>query len=151
MINGTLQSTNGTHPHWQAERLSIEDNVRSIRAWAKDAASLATPPMGQLGEKLCELADLCRSHFRREAQIYDQLQEELGCIEVEAAKRQAEADHRHLLERFDLLSNQLAGSRTPFANFEEACERAEWLFDDLDQHEEREAESIQWLSKNGCA
>lgn len=115
------------------------------------SASQPNRSVSELASCVSILANLLQTHFRCETETYEVLKAELGCVEVDTAKRQAEADQAHLLKRLAHVSDQLSSPQSDFALQASLIERLDWLFDDLDQHQERECESIEWLSQNGCA
>jgi hypothetical protein len=151
VTNATLQSSGALFLQWRTERTRVVGQVASLRLVISQSSALSSKDIAELRSSVGVLAERMQSHFRSETETYDALREELGCIEVETAKRQAEADQVHLLSRLTRIREQLEGSREDVVgSFEAVTEKLDWLFDDLDQHHERECESIEWLSKHGC-
>jgi len=68
------------------------------------------------------------------------LRQKLWCVEVESAQRQAAADQHHLLVRLEAFVMQLEQISPSFESFEQA----------LDQLEERESDSFEWLLQTDC-
>ncbi len=78
------------------------------------------------------------------------MREKLWCIEVQSAKRAAESDHSHLLGRLAFLTAKIDATQPLFETIDEANDQLEWFFDELDQHEERQADSFEWLLHSEC-
>jgi hypothetical protein len=151
VTNATLLSSGALFSQWRTQRDCVDAQIAALRRVIAQSAAAPGQNLAELASCARALADRMRDHFRSEAETYEALKEELGCVEVDTAKRQAEADQVHLLARVTLICEQLEGSHAELAVSPEAMiEKLDWLFDDLDQHQERECESIEWLSQHGC-
>jgi hypothetical protein len=135
---------------WRSGRAAIEETVRDTRRWIASVASLTPAPMGDLNTRLIGLEDCLRAHFEQGCHLYRSVSELLWCVEVDSALASAQADHDHLMGRLQLLALGLRQSASSPEAFQSYVEQLEWFFDDLDQHEEREADSLQWLLQSSC-
>jgi len=132
---------------WRAERIGIEKLISELRS--------AYPPRSQSSLSYALLQHFVRSlgshlkgHFDRSSGVYTTIGEQSWCVEVDWAQRSANANHAHIIQRIERLESQ-ADAADPFA-MAGLIEQLEWLFDELDQHEEREAESLEWLLQIQC-
>lgn len=150
MTNATVQSSSALFSQWRKDRAKVEEQVRNIRQALAQPLASSDKSTEDLASRLSGLSEQITAQFRCENDVYEALKEELGCIEVDTAKRQAQADQKHLTHRLSLICDQLGDSSSPDIVWEVVSEKLDWLFDDLDQHQERECESIEWLTQNGC-
>lgn len=155
VITGTLQTAANAIGQWRTEHSSINGAIGQLRRWIAEAlraepASWPEPLHGELAMRLRAIAESMRSHFQLTGEIYDALGAEFWCIEVESAKRIAAADHDHLLVRLDSLIARLCETPSTFASLADAVEELEWIFDQLDQHEESVSDSFEWLLLTDC-
>jgi len=142
---------------WREQRSSIDTIVRETRRWIVSMSPETSDPERELAAMMAEFAGSLRSHFDCGCELYDSLAEQLWCVEVELAKRTAQADHCHLLASLIGLTAKLQDAGSPdegfkgaVAGFLSSVEELEWFFDQLDQHEEREADSFEWLLQANC-
>jgi len=146
----TLQVTPDRVGQWRIDRASINHTIRDTRCWIAQAANHPQPPFAELGSRLRALREQLESHFGAAIQIYTALAEELWCIEVQSAQQIAAADQTHLLRRLESLIIGVLSVPPAYATFADAVDALEWIFDELDQYEEREADSFEWLLASQC-
>jgi hypothetical protein len=135
---------------WQSERVSLETAIRQIRHCVGSASSETDSSFRQLSDSVGDLALQLRCHFNRGSELYDAARERLWCVEVDLAKGNAQADHVYLLGRLERIAAGFQESDATFVSFGDAIEQLEWFFDELDQHEEHQAESFDWLLQTDC-
>jgi len=128
----------------------MDEAIREIRRWITSAKTAEPKPVSGLRSKLIDFAVQLRSHSEHGSELYDGLRESLWCIEVESAQRNAQADHSYLLGRLNAMAKPIEGTDAETISFQEATEQLEWFFDELDQHEEREADCFDWLLQTSC-
>ncbi|MGV3486268.1 MAG: hypothetical protein ACO1RT_17750 [Planctomycetaceae bacterium] len=146
----TLQIAADRVGQWRLEHASINHSIREARRWLAAVSPQKSDCHENLGTLLKTLDSQLRAHFRLAIEIYDAMAEELWCIEVESAKQIAIADQQHLLHRLDSLICCLLDVPSAYSSLNDAADELEWIFDELDQHEERESDSFEWLLLSHC-
>ncbi len=150
VITESLPANGNSFTKWRAEQSALQNSIRQTRDWLGAALCCESPSCPELIERVQGMATQLQSHFQLSGEIYDSLGESLWCIEVDSAKRQTQLDQQHLLDRLNLLVTTLQGAAPTPASFEAAADQLEWVFDELDLHEEREADSFDWLRHSRC-
>ncbi len=135
---------------WISERGQLQVAIRNLRKWVCENQHRDPAPFGELATHLRDFNTLLRGHFTGAAEIFELMREKLWCIEVQSAKRAAESDHSHLLGRLAFLTAKIDATQPLFETNDEANDQLEWFFDELDQHEERQADSFEWLLHSEC-
>jgi hypothetical protein len=151
LTTATLQTSNAAAKQWHCGHHLVDEAIRRTRRWICEASQNGTPSYRDLASQLRDFSAPLRAHFQQGNELYESLRQELWCVEVESAKRQAAADQHHLLVRLEAFVMRLEEVEPPFASFEHAQNQLEWFFDELDQLEERESDSFGWLLKNDCS
>jgi len=151
LITATLQTNGDAANQWHSGRVLINEAIRRTRDWIRSESHCGTPCYRDLASQLRDLSASLRAHFQHGNELYESLRQELWCVEVESAQRQKSADEHHLLVRLDAFIVSLEEVEPPFVTFEAAQDQLEWFFDELDQLEERESDSFEWLLQSGCA
>lgn len=132
---------------WRGEHRELDQFVTEILSWMHDVSTLGIPRFGEAGSRLTQLRSRLVEHFRVEDEIATELCESRpSCPDRQAAKRQAERDHKQLLTRVDELNDRLLQLEPPFASWQEAVQQIGLFMDVLEQHEEQESENLEWLS-----
>ena len=137
---------------WQLEHRDLLRVIDGLRRWMYDVNQLGIPRFGETADQLLMLRDRLVHHFGREDELGRRLfeAEPHAEVEVQALCRQADRDHERLLKRLDGLSERLRLIDPPFASWQRAVDEVELLVDDLEEHEEQEAESVRrWMHKRG--
>jgi hypothetical protein len=150
VTNATAHSSGALFSQWRKDRGQVIEMVRRTRLCIPPSVAYSVENVDALATCARRLLELLRVHFQRENEVYDALRHELRCVEVDTARRQAEADQLHLLNRLSMVCEQLEVAPDDLSSWDVAKEKLDWLFDDLDQHQERECESIEWLTQSGC-
>lgn len=146
-------NTNAKHPltdffqTWQTEDRALEVAVDEIRDWMHEVNQLGIPHFGETATRLAPLRNRLVNHFHREDEMIAGLAEQYPSTspEIEAVRRQSGRDHHRLLCRLDDLIDRLAQIDPPFDSWQAAMDELEMFVDLLEQHEERESESIETL------
>lgn len=156
MFPQTLQTSANPMARWRIEQSAINNAIRRLRCRIAAAISgerpglASEPDFRSLVEQIQTIDGQLRLHFQHTLEIYHSLGGELWCIEVESAKRIAMADQTHLLDRLQSLMARLSEIPSPIASMADAVDELEWIFDELDQHEECESDSFEWLLHSAC-
>lgn len=135
---------------WRTERATLDEAIREIRRWIKSAKTAEPKPVDELQGKLVDFSCCLRSHWEHGSELYDALRESLWCVEVESAQRNAQADYSYLLGRLNAITTPIEVTDSEPVSFQQMTEQLEWFFDELDQHEEREADCFDWLLQTSC-
>jgi hemerythrin-like domain-containing protein len=132
---------------WQAEDRELEACLDEVRDWMREVSQLGIPHFGETATRLRPFHDRLVLHFDREDKMIGQLAQHYpsSSPEVSAVRTQSDHDHKHLLVRLDDLMARLNQTEPPFASWQAAMEEVELFVDVLEQHEERESESIKIL------
>jgi len=146
----TLPTQENANLQWRSELKAIRENVRDIRQWIASVSQLAAAPYQEFASRTQGLEGRIRSHFSLSSELYDSLRDELWCVEVEAAKGSSEADQKHLLGRLQSFVSRLSEESPSFESFADAADCLEWVLDELDQHQEQEADRFEWLLQSHC-
>lgn len=140
-------SVHRLYQRWRAEDRELEAYLDALRDWIHELIRSGQPRSSELGERLNRFRDRLVRHFEREDEIVQELAKTFDSppVELDATRRQAEHDHRQLLERLDHFIGRLEGTEAPFESWTAATEELELLVDVLEQHEEQESDSIELL------
>lgn len=132
---------------WRDDHRKLNEFFDEHRRWAYDIGQRGVPHFGETADRLKRLRAQLTEHFARENEICDQLTAIVvsPSPEVDANRRQVEADHANLLARLDTLINKLSELDPPFESWQQAVEQVELFCDALEQHEEQESDCITWL------
>jgi len=143
-------STHDLFQRWQFEDHELAARIDETRKWMQQVAERGTPRFGEAGSQLTQLRSYLLTHFDREHDICDQLENlyDKHCPEIEAMRRQATHDHQQLLNQLDEFIAKLNALDPPFVSWQAAIEQVESFADTLEQHEEQESESI--LALTAC-
>ncbi|GAA4459439.1 hemerythrin domain-containing protein [Novipirellula rosea] len=134
--------------HWKQEHSSLQQELDAFRDWTSGIAEQPSPEFIESANRLRQIRDRLVDHFVREDQIGRQLRSHYpkGSLEVEASYRQACQDHEELLSELDDLAERLDQVEPPFGTWADAVHEVSLFIDRLEEHEECEAEHIQWLA-----
>jgi hypothetical protein len=146
----TQQPLAGLIRVWQEEHQELIQKIRQTTLWLGELARQAEPRFGELGEHLTRFRQSMLDHFHRESTLADTLFETYGCVEADSNRRRAADDHVHLSRRIDDLVGRLRDDGAGFASFQDAIHQVGIFVDAVEQHEEEEAEGLQWLG-SPCA
>ena len=151
MSTQTLSRNSEVVKQWHSEYAKVDGMIREIRRWIRESSQYGTPCLRQLAIQLRDFSAPLLTHFQYGDELYESLRLDRWCVEVESAQRQAAADHQHLLARLDAYVSQWEAVTLSPASFEQAQDQLEWFFDELDQLEERESDSFEWLLQTDCS
>ncbi len=145
MSTQTLSRNREAVKQWHSEHAKVNGMIRETRRWIRESSQYGTPCLRHLATRLRDFSGPLHAQFQGVDELYDSLGSERWCVEVESAQRQAAGDHQHLLVRLESFVSQWEAVTPPCASFEQAQDQLEWFFDELDQLEERESDSFEWL------
>jgi hypothetical protein len=133
---------------WKHEHDDLIKQIHQTTLWLGEVSQLGIPKFGELAERLQALRTRMLRHFDHENELGEDLQQVCDCVEVTATRRSTSADHQNLTNRIDELVAKLDQPDPPFESFQQAIDQVGLLVDAFEQHEEQEAQGLQWLAIN---
>ncbi len=132
---------------WQEEDRELETRIDEVRDWMLEVNQLGIPHFGETATRLRPLRERLFIHFGRENELISQLANfyPASSPEIEAVRKQSIADHDQLLSRLENLIDRLNLPEPPFQSWTEAMDEVSMFVDAIEQHEDRESDSIQML------
>ncbi len=139
---------NSLFARWKAEHQQLNACTAELCKWFHSQAGVVTPPFLRAAQKLGELRDQLETHFVKEDELGRLLAEARGGIttEIDGVCQERDREHVTLLARLGRLIHSLGTSQPEFDSWDSATLEFELFVDILEQHEEREAETVGWLS-----
>lgn len=131
---------------WNDEHHDLSRSIREITLWLGQVSQRGIPRFGELAARLSLMRQRMKQHFDREEALGDDLQQVSDCLEVKTTRRRAISDHQHLTQRIDDLIAKLSELEPPFDSFQQAIDQVGLFVDAFEQHEEQEAQGLQWLT-----
>jgi hypothetical protein len=131
---------------WNDEHHDLSRSIRDITLWLGQVSQRGIPRFGELASRLDLMRQRMKQHFDREEALSDDLQQASDCLEVKTTRRRAINDHQHLTQRIDDLIAKLSELEPPFDSFQQAIDQVGLFVDAFEQHEEQEAQGLQWLT-----
>lgn len=133
---------------WHDGHRELDAFFDDYRKWSYEVSQFGFPHFGEMADRLEQLRELLRDHFSKENEICSQLiaVSDRATPEIEANRRRVASDHTSLLARLDELISRLNELEPPFESWEDALNQVERFCDALEQHEEQEADCIDWLA-----
>jgi len=131
---------------WNEEHEDLVRNIRDTTLWLGQVSQRGIPRFGELAARLSSMRQRMKQHFEREEALRDDLQQTSDCVEVKTTRQRAINDHQHLTQRVDDLIAKLRELDPPFASFQQAIDLVGLFVDAFEQHEEQEAQGLQWLT-----
>jgi hypothetical protein len=131
---------------WNDEHLDLAKSIRDTTLWLGQVSQRGIPRFGELAARLSSMRQRMTQHFEREEALGDDLQQTSDCVEVKTTRQRAINDHQHLIQRVDDLILKLSELDPPFASFQQAIDLVGLFVDAFEQHEEQEAQGLQWLT-----
>ena len=137
---------------WRAEDRKLSMCIEEIRDWMSEVNQLGIPHFGEAASRLEPLRECLLEHFAREDQILARLAElyPAASPEVEAFKRQTDADHQTLVGRLDDLRIRLKETDPQFESWTSAMEEVDVFFEAMEQHERSESDRVCMLMPGEC-
>lgn len=129
---------------WNEEHEDLARHITETTQWLAAVSDLGIPRFGELGERLKQLRERLKRHFALEDRLSQQMQASDDCVELATSRRRSLGEHEHLLRRIDVLVERLGELDPPFESFQQAIEEVSLLVDAFEQHEEDEAQGLQW-------
>ncbi|MEQ1827016.1 MAG: hypothetical protein ABL921_13760, partial [Pirellula sp.] len=122
-------------------------HAMELASWVHHQSVLREQQFQDAVTKLGELNARLAMHFDREGAIAAQLTELRGkkSPEMEAAERQADRDHANILGRIKHLVDRMQEAKSEVDSWKTSMQELNLIIDQLEQHEEQEAESVGWL------
>ncbi|MEZ6077196.1 MAG: hemerythrin domain-containing protein [Pirellulaceae bacterium] len=138
---------------WKDEHRQIDARVAELCQWIHSQGKIVSPPFLRAAQKLGELRDQLETHFVKEDELGRLLADARGGMtaEIDSIRHQHDREHTILLERLGRLIHSLGTAEPEFDSWDAATDEFELFVDKLEQHEEREAESVGWLSVNAVS
>jgi hypothetical protein len=136
---------------WRAEDRELKLRINELREWMGEVSQLGIPHFGETATRLGQVRARLVQHFERE----DEMVAELARLypdsspEIASIRKQSSRDHSLLLSRLDDLSKRLSELEPPFESWQQAMQDVELFVDTLEQHEDRESESVMMLMPIG--
>lgn len=148
MKTKTRESVSSLSSQWRDERQEMDRFFRDVRQWMNQVSQLGVPHFGETADRLSQFRRRLAAHFDREDQIAARMatSQHTSASAVDAARGRARSDHGALQRKLDDLISRLAATDPLFKSWQEATSELEEFIDALERHEDREAESIEWLS-----
>jgi hypothetical protein len=131
---------------WKSEHNDLTHSIRETTLWLGQVSQLGIPRFGELAARLDAMRQRMRKHFDREEILNDDLQRSSDCLEVKTTRQRSLSDHHHLTQRIDDLIARLSELDPPFESFQQAIDQIGLFVDAFEQHEEQEAQGLQWLT-----
>lgn len=131
---------------WNDEHNDLAKSIRDTTLWLGQVSQRGIPRFGELAARLNSMRQRMKQHFEREESIGDDLQRASDCVEVKTTRQRAISDHQHLTQRVDNLIAKLSELDPRFASFQQAIDQVGLFVDAFEQHEEQEAQGLQWLT-----
>lgn len=131
---------------WNDEHHDLSRSIRETSLWLGQVSQRGIPRFGELAARLSLMRQRMKQHFDREEALGDDLQQASDCLEVKTTRRRAISDHQHLTQRIDDLIAKLSELEPPFDSFQQAIDQVGLFVDAFEQHEEQEAQGLQWLT-----
>lgn len=141
-----LQSLGPLMHQWDNEHQDLSRNIRETTLWLGQVSQRGIPRFGELAARLSLMRQRMKQHFDREETLGRDLQQVSDCLEVKMTRRRAISDHQHLTQRIDDLIAKLSELEPPFESFQQAIDQVGLFVDAFEQHEEQEAQGLQWLT-----
>jgi len=141
-----LQSLAPLLQQWNDEHQDLSRSIRDTTLWLGQVSQRGIPRFGELAARLSQMRQRMKQHFDREESLGDDLQQASDCLEVKTTRRRAINDHQHLTQRIDDLIAKLSELEPPFDSFQQAIDQVGLFVDAFEQHEEQEAQGLQWLA-----
>lgn len=134
---------------WQQEHQQVQDHLDGILDWLSLDGKMVDE-LGARREVVAELERLCgrlRRHFSTESQLGTLLETVRGrqTQEIALLRARAESDQRHLMSRLKEQVNAIHEAETGTEAWDSAVYNFGLFVDALEQYEDQEAESVQWL------
>lgn len=131
---------------WQGEHAELLRSIRETTLWIGQLCDQSASYCDDLVKHMEQFRERMLRHFDREDSLAKELHGVYGCVEAESTRRRAEGDHLHLTRRVDELLVKLHSPADGFASFQEAIQEISLFVDAVEQHEEEEAQGLEWLS-----
>lgn len=133
---------------WKHEHDDLIKHIHDTTLWLGEVRQMGFPKFGELADRLRALRTRMIRHFEHENELGEDLQHACDCVEVTATRRSTSGDHQNLTHRIDDLIAKLGEPDPPFESFQQAIDQVGLFVDAFEQHEEQEAQGLQWLAIN---
>ena len=133
---------------WKNEHDDLIKQIHNTTLWLGEVRQSELPRFDELADRLRGLRDRMLRHFDHENELGEDLQQACDCVEVTATRRSTSGDHQNLTHRVDELIAKLSEFDPPFESFEQAIDQVGLFVDAFEQHEDQEAQGLQWLAIN---
>lgn len=144
----TVEILNVFFEQWKEEHLQLDKYVLELSDWSHLDSQHQCPQFKEAADRLRGLEQRLVQHFSKETAIGLLLAEARGIAtpEIEAARRQADKDHKLLADRLTRLIDLVnSASGDDVALWQKVRYELNLFLDVLEQHEELEAENVRWL------
>lgn len=130
---------------WDDEHRELDRTIQQLVDWVCGEGSPEHDRLKGITYRLRQLQLRLEEHFDKEHRLGKLLADARGAstMEIDAVCRRAAAEHSVLAER---LARLIAGvERGAFASWNDVAAEFDLLVDRIEQHEEQERQSVQWL------
>jgi hypothetical protein len=132
---------------WREEHRRLDQSIAELNAWMTQKSLHQSPDFAEANSRLQKFEQRLREHFAKEHEIGLLLAETRGITtpEIEELRRQADKEHGILTARLNDLIVGLSADANPVPTWDSAVYEFGLLLDAIEQHEEQEANRVQWL------
>lgn len=139
------QSVADIFSRWKTEDRQLSALIRDLRQWMREVAQLGIPHFGETATRLRPLRESLVQHFANEDEMIDQLTSQMSSAQFSDLHGRSSSGHQDLLDELDSLISRLNDLEPPFDSWQTAMSEVSEFFDDLEQHEKQESESVAGL------
>ncbi len=133
---------------WKDEHKRLDGMMLDLFEWMNSGSHRQSPPYREAVERLKKLLELLNLHFAQEAMLNIALAENHGGVscEIAAVGERIASEHQTLSERLQSIIEIFSQPERDSAGWPEAVVQFNLFYDVLEQHEEQEENSVQWLA-----
>lgn len=134
---------------WKTEDRQLFTLIGELRHWMSEVAQLGIPHFGETATRLRPLRETLVQHFANEDEMIDQLTSQMSSAQITDQITdlygRSSPGHQQLRDKLDGLIDRLNDLEPPFDSWQSAMAEVGEFFDDLEQHEKQESESVAGL------
>lgn len=147
MTQQVLPEVQQLFDQWKSEHAALDQHEMELIQWVHDQSRQRDQQYRDAVAKVHELNQRLAQHFVREGEICSRLYRLRGAAseETRATIRQTAKDHDQILCRLKQLADRMQEARSELDAWKNSMAELNLIIDLIEQHEEQEAESIQWL------
>ena len=145
MTTSGKQSVAEIFSRWKTEDRQLASLIGELRQWMREVAQLGIPHFGETATRLRPLRETLVRHFANEDEMIGQMTSQMSSAQITDLYGRTSLGHEQLLEELDDLLVRLNELEPPFDSWQSAMAEVGEFFDDLEQHEKQESESVAGL------